>query len=143
LLLTLSLTELGNYGERVGSTLALEMGQETPADWAAYMQGFTSGGLGICLDPANLVGLRYDPAAAVTTLHQWLRYVYARDGVPGRPGSGVNEVPLGHGDVDWMALLGALTEVGHAGWLTIQRALTRDPLGEARGAISFLRRLVG
>ena len=55
LLLTQSLSELGRYGERVGSTLVLEMGQESPADWAAYLQGFTSGGLGINIDPANLV----------------------------------------------------------------------------------------
>src|SRR5262249_2109443 len=48
-----SLTDLGAYGDRVGTTLALESGLDSAERLAAYLSTFTTGALGVNYDPAN------------------------------------------------------------------------------------------
>ena len=53
------------------------------------------------------------------------------------------EVPLGHGDIDWMKYLAALEEVEYRGWLTIERETGENRLAEVAEGVAFLRRLIG
>ena len=54
-----------------------------------------------------------------------------------------NEVPLGHGDIDWMGLLGALEEVEYRGYLTVERESGDNRLADVAAGVAFLRRFVG
>lgn len=143
LLLIHTLTDLGRHSDRIGTTLGLEIGAEPPKRWAECLQSITTGGLGISLDPATLLGYGHDPVASIAEVGALLRHVVARDRVPGRPDRGADEVVVGHGAIDWSAFLGALEEVGYRGWLTIRRGPAKDPVGDVRAAVTFLKRLVG
>jgi len=136
-----SLTQLGRHGDCVGVTLALAAGADPPAEFSAYLRTFTCGGLGVQIDPATLLLRRLDPPQVVTMFADQIVYVHARDGVPERPDRLFEEVPLGHGEVDWVAFLGALEEVAYHGWLTLRRGPCADPAGDLKAGASLLRRL--
>ncbi len=135
------LSDLARHGERVGARLALETGPETPEAVQQFVAPFSTEAIGLNLDPATRLRYGQDPRGAARVWGERLLHVHARDARPGRPDQGLEEVPLGHGDVDWVGFLGALEEVGYTGWLTIQRAPTPDPVAELRAAARFLRGL--
>ena len=49
------------------------------------------------------------------------------------------EVPLGKGSVPFKEYLAALEEIGYDGFLTIEREVGPDPVGDIRMAADFLR----
>ncbi|MCS6977602.1 MAG: sugar phosphate isomerase/epimerase [Gemmatales bacterium] len=140
-ILTDTLERLGSYGERVGATLALAAGAEPPQVLADYLRTFRCGGLGVFVDPASLLMRRMDPSEAVRLFKEQLALLHARDALSERPDRLAEEVPLGHGDVDWMGLLGALEEIDYRGWIVIRRGQTPDPAADIRNAAALLRRL--
>jgi sugar phosphate isomerase/epimerase len=138
-----SLISLGRHGERIGSTLALAAGMEPPATLAEFLRSLTCGGLGVNLDPGGLLMRNLDPYEAVRTFQDLVVYTHARDALADRVDRSAQEVPLGHGDVDWNAWFGALEEVAYHGWVTIRRGPSTDPVGDIRSGVAFLRRFVG
>ncbi len=138
-----ALRQLGGHAERVGSTLALDAGLDPPDKLKALLEQLPAGGLGVNLDPATLLTRGHDPAEAVRVLHGLIVHAHARDARLVGADREAQDVPLGHGDIDWIAFLGALEEVGYHGWLTIKRAAGPDPAAEITDAIAFLRRLGG
>lgn len=57
--------ELGDYAASVGVTFAIETGPEKPETLAAFIRDVGSKGIGVNLDPANLVMVTgCDPVAA-------------------------------------------------------------------------------
>jgi L-ribulose-5-phosphate 3-epimerase len=138
-----SLLDLSRHGDRVGATLALETGLETGAALAAYLATFDTGSLGANLDPANLLLNRLDPMAAVMDLRGWIRHVHARDGRKGSASRAGREVPVGAGDIDWLALLEALEQVEYRGWIAVEREEGDDRLADVASGVDFLRRLMG
>jgi sugar phosphate isomerase/epimerase len=143
LILRDSLTSLGRHGERVGATLALEAGQEPPATLRTFLSTLTCGGLGVDVDPATLLMRGLDPYQCVRELSGLIVHVHPRDARVTGADRDAQEVPLGHGDIDWTAFLGALEEVGYHGWLTIKRGLSTDPVADIKAGVAFLRRLIG
>ena len=138
-----SLLDLGRHGDRTGTTLALETGQETGAALAAYLATFDTGSLGANLDPANLLLNRFDPMAAVEELRGWIRHVHARDGRKGSASRAGREVPVGAGDIDWLSFLEALEHAEYRGWVAVEREEGNDRLADVESGVAFLRRLVG
>jgi L-ribulose-5-phosphate 3-epimerase len=152
--------ELGRYAERAGITFAIETGPEKAATLRSFLDDVGSKGIGVNLDPANLVMVTGDdPVQAVHTLIRYIVHTHAKDGVQLQPSdpvkvygalaeSGVQglefgklfqEVPLGQGSVDWDAYLNALQEVGYTGYLTVEREVGENPDADIRQAIQFLR----
>jgi sugar phosphate isomerase/epimerase len=127
--------ELANYADRIGATLALELADNTPDLFAAFLAGFDTGALGACLDPAGLFSRGIDPAEAVGALQKWIGYVQARDARQTASSRAGTIVPLGEGDIDWMKLLTILEEAGYRGWFGID-----EPLTSSATSISLLRR---
>ena len=154
-----ALKELADYAADRGVTFAVETGPEKAATLRRLLDDVGSPGLGVNLDPANLVMVvGDDPAAAVLTLADYIVHTHAKDGVQLRPvdaeaayhgterpdlGPGFEEVPLGTGGVDWGAYLGALEQIGYDGYLTIEREVGDDPAGDIAAAIRFLRARLG
>lgn len=152
--------ELGKYAQGKGVTFAIETGPERATVLASFLKDVDSTGIGVNLDPANLVMVQGDdPVQAVYTLRDYIVHTHAKDGVQLKTcnpsliyegfatggikglniGEYFNEVPLGEGSVDWVRYLAALSEVGYTGYLTIERECGADPVKDIRTAVNFLR----
>lgn len=158
-----ALTECGLYARQKGVTLAIETGPETAPTLLAFLQD-TKGGVGVNLDPANFVMVTgQDPVQAVYLLKDYIVHTHAKDGVKisddqtptqiyhGFAVGGVDalnackcfqELPLGEGNVDWKAYIGALKDIGYDGFLTIERECGDDPSADITKAVSFLKGLL-
>ena len=127
-----------------------------------FLDSLGSTGVGVNLDPANLVMVTGDdPVKAVHNLKKYIVHTHAKDGKrlmvkdPANDGNkladldpeyvygvlhpvpeafkGVKlfeEVPLGTGSVDFPKYLAALEEIGYRGFLTIEREVGADPVGD-------------
>jgi sugar phosphate isomerase/epimerase len=142
-LLTEALLALGHHGDRVGAVLALETGLNSGPELRQYLDRFDSGGLGANLDPANLLMHGHDPYAAVRALREKVVHTHAKDARQSGASRLAQEVPLGHGDIDWLLYLGALEEIEYRGWLTIEREGGNNRVADVAAGVQFLRRLVG
>jgi len=155
--------ELGEYAARAGVTFAIETGPEKATTLKAFLDDVSSKGIGVNLDPANLVMVTGDdPVRAVHTLKAYIVHTHAKDGVQLKPSDPVQvygafaeggiegltmsdvgqlfkEVPLGQGGVPWDAYLKALADIGYTGYLTIEREVGEDPEKDIREAVQFLR----
>jgi sugar phosphate isomerase/epimerase len=142
-ILSESLQALSQYGDRVGATLALETGLEDGSVLAAFLDRFDSGALGANLDPANLLLHGFDPYTSIQALHRRIVHGHAKDARQASTSRAAQEVPLGHGDIEWMRLLGVLEEVEYRGWLVIEREAGETRLADVAAGVAFLRRLIG
>jgi sugar phosphate isomerase/epimerase len=152
--------ELGAYAESKGVTFAIETGTETAERLASFLKEVDSKGIGVNLDPANLVMVQNDdPVQAVYTLRDYIVHTHAKDGIQYKPcdpvkvynsfaeggveglnlGELFNELPLGEGKVPWDAYLNALADIGYQGYLTIEREIGADPEKDIRTAVDFLK----
>ena len=153
-------TELGRYAESRGVRFAIETGPEPAVRLRDFLADVNSKGIGVNLDPANLVMVQNDdPVQAVYTLRDFIFHTHAKDGVQYKPcnaeqvyasfaeggieglniGELFNELPLGEGKVDWDRYLAALSEVGYRGYLTIEREVGGNPEADIRTAVNFLK----
>ncbi|MFB3891896.1 MAG: sugar phosphate isomerase/epimerase family protein [Phycisphaerae bacterium] len=152
--------ELGQYARSKGVTFAIETGPETAVRLKGFLDDVGSAGIGVNLDPANLVMVTGDdPVAAVKTLAKYIVHTHAKDGVKLGPcdpvkvyhafaeggvegmdmGKLFNEVPLGEGQVRWDEYLAALEAIGFKGFLTIEREVGPSPEADIRKAVEFLK----
>jgi L-ribulose-5-phosphate 3-epimerase len=137
-----SLLALGQFGDRTGTMLALETGLESGATLKAFLDALDTGGLGVNFDPANLLVNGFDPEENLGPLKDRIVHVHAKDARRVRVSRTAAEVPLGHGDIDWMQLLGTLAAFEYRGWVVIERESGQDRLADVAAGVTFLRRLV-
>jgi sugar phosphate isomerase/epimerase len=142
-LLSEALLALGHHGDRTGATLALETGLEPGHVLRRFLDRFDTGGLGVNLDPANLLLHGFDPYASVKALAGKIVHARAKDARQAATSPVAQEVPLGHGDIDWFQFFGVLEEVEYRGWLTIERESGDNRLADVTAGVAFLRRFVG
>ena len=153
--------ELSRYADSIGSHFAIETGPETSVVLKQFLDGLGSRGVAVNLDPANLVMVAGDdPVEAVYNLKDYIVHTHAKDGVMlirtnpeyvykvlPKPAElqGVKcyrEMPLGEGDVDFVAYLKALEEVGYRGFLTIEREVGEDPARDINTAKEHLLQII-
>lgn len=147
---------LAKYADELDAHFAVETGPETSLDLKNFLDGLNSTGVGVNLDPANLVMVTGDdPAKAVYNLQKYIVHTHAKDGVqnfykdpeivygikkdPLVTGESFTEVPLGEGSVNWKEYLAALEDIGYKGFLTIEREVGDDPERDIRKAVEFLK----
>jgi sugar phosphate isomerase/epimerase len=103
--------------------VGFETGQETASALLQLLQKLDRPNVGVNFDPANMI--LYDkgnPIEALRTLGPWIRQVHIKDAIGTRKrGTWGQEVPVGTGQVDWPAFLGALSEIHFKGSLVIER----------------------
>lgn len=145
--------ELAEYAHSNGAWFAVETGPEPAARLRRFLDSLGTPGVGVNMDPANLVMVTDDdPVTAVHT--------HAKDGVMRKKTDpqiiydffaegGIGdlrleeyflETPLGEGSVPFDAYLQALDGIGYRGYLTIEREVGADPAADIRTAVEFLRR---
>jgi len=141
-LLAEALLALGQHGDRVGATLALGTGLEEGSVLRHFLDCLVTGGLGVNFDPANLLVGGFNPYEAARALAGCIVHARANDARRGAAGRHGQEVPLGHGDMDWMMLLSVLEEIDYRGWLTVTRESGDRRAADMAAGVSFLRRLI-
>ncbi|MGN0543281.1 MAG: sugar phosphate isomerase/epimerase family protein [Acutalibacteraceae bacterium] len=150
--------ELSRYADEIDAHFAIETGPETSAVLKGFLDELGSTGVGVNLDPANLVMVTGDsPVDAVYNLREYIVHTHAKDGKqlfykdpeivyglvkdPLVTGASFLEVPLGEGQVPWNEYLAALEDIGFKGFLTIEREVGDDPEKDIRSAVEFLKNL--
>ena len=154
--------ELGLYAHSHGARFAIETGPATPEVLCGFIEDLGTDGIAVNYDPANLVMVTgVDPVKGVHTLSGKIAHTHAKDGVMlkktdpkviydffAEGGIGdlrmedyFRELPLGSGDVDIPAWIKALSDVGYAGYITVEREAGPDPVGDIRLAVTTLRNI--
>jgi len=140
--MTEALLTLAQHGDRTGALLALDTGLESGEVLAKFLGHFDTGGLGVNFDPANLLVGGFDPYEGARALAGKIVHTHARDARAAGTRRTAQEVPLGHGDIDWMRFLSVLEEMDYRGWLTIVRETGDRRVADVADGVAFLRRLV-
>ncbi len=122
--------------------MALETGLESGAALAAYLRRFDTGALAANFNPANLLLHGFDPYESARALQGLVRHAHARDARRASASRAAQEVPLGHGDIDWMQLLAVLEEIEYRGWLTVERDSGENRLADVAAGVALLRRIL-
>jgi sugar phosphate isomerase/epimerase len=155
--------KLGRFGDRLGATFAIETGPERAKTLKKFLDSLDCNGVGVNLDPANLVMVTGDdPVEAVTTLKDYIVHTHAKDGIMikktdpkiiydffAEGGIGdlrledyFAEKPLGQGKVDFGAYRKALSQIGYEGFLTVEREVGENPERDIKDAVNFLKALL-
>lgn len=135
-----SLLALGTYGDRVGCLAALEIGLDPAQKVKEYLAGFDVGSLKVVFDPANFILHGHDPLANLMPLEGLVTHVHARDARFAGVSRGIQEVALGAGDVDWMALTATLQVLEFDGLMAVKREQGESRLADITAGVKFLRR---
>jgi L-ribulose-5-phosphate 3-epimerase len=137
-----ALTTLSRHADRVGAALALETGLESGATLAKFLAGFDTAGLAANFNPGNLLIHGHDPYAAAQVLRSRIVHVHAKDARLASASRGAEDVPLGHGDIDWLQMLATLEEIEYRGFVTIEQTPRVNALADAKAAVEFLQRIM-
>jgi L-ribulose-5-phosphate 3-epimerase len=137
-----ALLALGQHGDRIGSSLALEIGFDSGEAVRGYLATFDVGSLGVNYDPANLMLHGHDPVQNLMPLHGKILHLHARDARKANVSQGAAEVALGAGDIEWLGFIGTLTALDYRGWLVVDRENGDRRLEDIAAGVKFLRRLV-
>jgi sugar phosphate isomerase/epimerase len=142
-LLREALTVLGMHGDRIGTLVALEAGLESGEVLANFLNPLDTGSLGVNFDPANLLMNGFRPFEDLRAVIGRIVQVQAKDVRRHGPSRTAQEVPLGHGDIDWMGLLELLGEADYRGWVVLVRETGTQRLKDIQDGVGVLRRLIG
>ncbi len=154
---------LARYADSIGAHFAIETGPEPASVLKPFLDSLGSKGVGVNLDPANLVMVTEDdPVEAVYTLKDYIVHTHAKDGVhhvdcnPEYVYRAVHpvptefqgieyfrEVPLGEGSVPFPKYLAALEDIGYRGFLTIEREVGPTPEADIKKAYDHLKSIIG
>ena len=151
---------LAEYADSMDSHFAVETGPEPATVLKEFLDSLNSKGVGVNLDPANLVMVvGDDPVAAVHTLKDYIVHTHAKDGVKllerdpeviyglrkrdemDNWGKAFREMPLGQGKVPFKEYLQALDGIGFKGFLTIEREVGENPAADIELAVNFLKNI--
>jgi sugar phosphate isomerase/epimerase len=137
-----ALDALVRHGDRVGAILALETGPESGEAFRALLDKFDTGSLAVNYDPASLLMHGHSPYEGARTLHGRIAQVVGRDARRAGASRAAQEVPLGHGDIDWLFFMGVLEEIGYHGWVTVSREGGSNRRADVAAGVAFLRRVI-
>lgn len=135
------LTELSQFGDRIGCRIALDAGLEPIEALLSLIQSIDTGSLGVTIDPATLLIEKQPLESTLLTAKDALYHTYVRDAIPRRIDRAAREVPLGQGDIDWLTWLGTLEACNYHGPVTIRQPVSATPLESAKTAVQFMRKL--
>jgi sugar phosphate isomerase/epimerase len=132
------LTDIGNYGQRVGARLALRTGAQSGEQLRTLLGELRVGGIAVDFDPGALLVNDHSPSAAVQELATDVVAVRACDGVRDlSQGRGV-AVQLGRGSVDFAEIFSVLERNQFNGFVVVE-GQPPDPVQTATDAVEFLK----
>jgi sugar phosphate isomerase/epimerase len=132
-----AVSKLAEYAADRGISFATETGPESPQALKEFLDRIDSPGIKANYDPANFCMAGFDQLGGVEILRDYIVHTHAKDGLAGK----MKEVPLGEGDVDLPKWVRLLDGIGYDGFLTIEREVGGDPVGDVVKALKYLRTL--
>jgi sugar phosphate isomerase/epimerase len=130
------LDEVADVFARVNIVVGLETGQETASLLARLMEKVNRANLSVNFDPANMILYgKGDPIEALQLLGGWIRQVHVKDAKHSKtPGVWGEEVPAGHGEVDWKTFFSTLRQQNFSGPIVIEREAGTQRVEDIRAA---------
>ena len=128
-----------------GHTVGFETGQESGEALAEALDDLGRDFVSVNFDPANFILYGSDdPLAAARILAGRTSMAHMKDGTPSdKPGQVWGaDVPLGQGNVDFLAVLKALEEGGFTGALVVEREAGNNRIGDLAAARLFVEDLL-
>jgi sugar phosphate isomerase/epimerase len=135
------LTDLGDWGHRVGAVLCAEAGRSSPADLLRVFRALPEAAITCNLVTGSLVVHGHDPVEAVDILSSQIGHVQASDAVAGAYAGRGRAVIVGSGQVDLPGVLAALEERSYRGWIELEPVESMGARAELAEAIRSLRML--
>jgi L-ribulose-5-phosphate 3-epimerase len=137
-----SLLALASHGDRVGTTVCLEVGLDEAEKVREYLKNYDTGCLQINFDPANFLMNGFDPLASAIAFAGMIGHTHARDARRSSLHSGPEEVPVGAGDIEWMSYVATMESIDYRGYLTTERTVGENRLSDLAASVRFLRRFL-
>ncbi len=155
--------ELSEYGHKMGGYFAIETGPERTEVLGNFLRSFGSKAMCVNYDPANLIMVTGDdPVVGIDHVSEFIVHTHAKDGIQLHKNDpeyvygcfaegdidalnaldGFQELPLGQGDVNFVAYLRALNRIGYNGFLTIERECGDHPAEDIKMAVDFLKEII-
>lgn len=135
------LNDLTRHGNHVGCSLQLQVPEYNEALIQTLFAAVTAGPLNIVFDPATAIMTGANPTRVFRNLYQKVGYIRARDAVRNTDGAGT-EASIGHGVVDWCALLPTLDEADYGGWTCVERTGGDNRPDDVAQGVSHLKSLI-
>lgn len=133
-----AMDELGRRSDRYSVILAFRSELASFASLRAAVTTVNCPWFGVDFDPVSLLHDAWDLDEVFSRLGPLIRHVRGRDALRGAERR-TQAVPIGQGNVDWMAVLGNLDETGYRGWIMIDPVDLTDRIGAAREGLKKLR----
>jgi sugar phosphate isomerase/epimerase len=134
------LSDLGEYGHRIGAFLTCETGAEPLSKLLQLIESLPDGSVGVTLNPGNLFVNGYD-LDQLPSIAKHVMLVHAKDGVPDRSRGRGTEVPLGRGMAEFPEIVAILEEFRYPGYFVVEKDNPRNPFEEIGMAVQFLRNI--
>src|SRR5262249_48349635 len=74
----------------------------------------------------------FNPYESARALAGKVVHAHAKDARRAAANRTAQEVPLGHGDIDWLLFVSVLEELDYRGWLVVERESGNNPLADGR-----------
>ena len=139
--LTQVLSDIGNYGQRVGATFCAKTGNESGETLLRLIQALPTGGLGIDFDPGAMLLNGFSPNDAAQALGRSILHFRANDAVRDASRHVGEFTQLGRGSCDFPLLLAHLEQHEYRGYVTLQSLGNAAGLAVLSNAVQYLRRL--
>ena len=137
-----ALMALGQHGDRIGATLALETGIDSAETLTTLLDRFDTGSLVVAYNPGNLLVHGHDPYQAVRSLKQRIKLIHAVDARRAGSGRLARRVAVGHGDLDWLLLAGTFAEIEYVGPILVESDPVTSAAADLAAGLAFLRKLI-
>lgn len=128
--------KLDNIASESNVILALELSLPASQIRSAFME-HSFNNIAICYDLGNARAVGYLPEEEISVLFDLISHVHIKD----KKIDGLN-VMLGDGDVDMLACLMALKEIGYDGQLVLETAYENSPIVEADINLQFIKKIL-
>jgi len=136
------ISDLARHGNRVGVTLTIIPGSESPDVILPFLGQISTGPVALDFDPSRVLPGGHDPARQLRALHASVAQFTARDAVRDFSG-GIEQTQLGRGEVVWDELLATLGEIDFRGWITLQPPPGENPAEQITQSLTYLQRIFG
>ncbi len=135
------LTDIGEHGQRVGVSLAARTGSESGAILAELLQQLPPGCGAVDFDPASLIMHGHSSSEAANALAPFIAHMRIKDGIRDIATGRGEEVAFGSGVVDFDEIFGLLEQQQYAGYFTVDREFSHNPVVEIAETIEILKRI--
>ncbi|GAB4153702.1 MAG: hypothetical protein Tsb009_30150 [Planctomycetaceae bacterium] len=135
------LNDLARHANHVGAVLAITPSGDDFQSLEKLLSGVTEGPIGLHLDPTSLIASGQQPARFFEQFADYVLQIQIRDALRDMDG-GVQETPVGRGEVIWDEFLVLIHSADYPGWLTVERQQGNDKQNDMVRAMKFVRNIL-